>query len=289
VPQLDLKRLTFLLRLGWWGDAFVSAVAFAPRCLVPSLALATANIAVFTGIRALAAVLAGGEVTMEELSRATTAGCLSALTGLILMAWGFSAWILRLTAFARACLGHERPPSSRVFVESLAQVRKRRGYLTVLWLVASAYLLIPVGLLCLVILADSFSSAFPALEMPAAMHAVLQVMGFAVAVLAMAYTFAVLIASSVSTAGPGATAWHGAQLSIRRWCPVVVVTAAVLGLNALLLLPASPGQGSSVESMLKQDMTAYVAGQLWFGIISAVAWPLSLMPFCDILREDLEH
>ena len=105
--------------------------------------------------------------------------------------------------------------------------------------------------------------------------------------IAAGYSLLVLVLSASRLAAAGETAWLAVKLFNRRLFSVMLTTALIVAVNAVLTAPLALAAGGSLEATFKQSIYSYAAWQLWFAFSSSILWPWAVMPFCHLVWQEV--
>lgn len=299
----------------WWRLACAAAWRFAPRCLVCSLVLVVANLSVvLVSDRLIGKMKELNGQTITDLTGilAITLTALVAL-GVILVVsmWALGQWLLNLTAFARAfCLLEQSQAFSASGVRqavpeaqtaaaldaALGDIKARWFYVLKLWVIASLYLIVPaVPLSVLIALHAMFASTIVDVKAfgwpqwlggPLAAGSALLV-GAILTVLCSAYTFVTIVFSAISPLPPARTASIALRESLKHLTPICGLTVIILLANIVVTAPQMILALTPLASCAKSSAVE-VCAQIWLGLTSPFLWPLSVAPFCRIVRLEKE-
>jgi hypothetical protein len=228
---------------------------------------------------------------VQELTKIFAIGCAVALSSVVAITWAFGSWLLRLTAFAQACMLHDSIPARALWQQSLLKVRGQRLYLMKLWAIASVYLLAPTFVMCVLTVVKLVQSpmllsqaAGPASAQPW-YGCLLDAAIFGLSAVSTSYSILLLVLSSVSLTRAGETAWSAVVTMAKRVIPLFLLGLFVLGFNALVSTPQIIWAGGALLESLDQNVYAMIAWQVWFALSSSVLWPWSVLPYCQFLKE----
>jgi hypothetical protein len=101
-------------------------------------------------------IMQGGEVIygLDKLSQLALLLLAGLVSGLIIGLWALYKWLFLLTAFARVLLEKGPNYSQSDLDSALNDIKEQKGYLSQVWLFASAFLVIPVVPLAVTIALD---------------------------------------------------------------------------------------------------------------------------------------
>lgn len=289
---------SFLLSGLWWRQQAAIALRFAPFCLSCGLGLSFANIIVvavyyFFELQ-MKNVQAHPDQLIEKLMFTAVVLLAGVAAGLFISLWALTKWLFNLTAYAHSLLSAHSLPEKGDFSRSMTYVSGRRGYLTRLWLLASLYLLPPVlPLSVLIALKVVTGPEFviqgkPVVSLPEWVH-VAAILGAALlSTVSAAYTLSTIVFSAVSQASPWATATASLKQCFLHGRAVLAMTLAVVAMNVLVSSPQMLLLFTPVPGIIQTNLFLNIGSQIWLGIMSLWLWPLSLAPFCELVRKSVE-
>ncbi len=295
LPRFDgASGLSFLSSFDWWSLSARSALRFAPICLPCGLGLAFANIIVvwvyYFFEQQMKSLQAHPEQLIERLAFLALVLLIGVAAGLVLSLWALTKWLFNLTAYARCLVNASSLPGKDEFSQSRTYVADRRGYLAKLWLVASLYLLVPVLPLSVLISLkvvtgpEFMIQGKPIINLPDWVHVASIVGAGFLSTISAAYTLSTVVFSAVSQAPPWATATESLRQCCIHWRSVLVMTVSVVVLNVLISSPQVIFILTPLFAIIQSNLALNVGCQLWLGIMSLWLWPLSLAPFCELVR-----
>lgn len=285
-------NIRFLSDKLWWLSSFKSALAFAPLCWFPATLLASANVALLLGARYLYESLRAPEMPVQELMKIFAIGCGVTLASAGAMTWALGVWLVRLTAFARACMSVESTPESTQWREGLLHVRAQKFYLVKLWAIASAYLLGPFFLMCLLTVVKLllspglFSLGSGPISLQPWYVYLTDASMLSLSAVTTSYSMIILVLSAHPSAAAGETAWSAVRLVTKSATPLLLLGLFVLAVNAVVSTPNVVWSGGALTEMLSQNIYVSIAWQVWFALSSSVLWPWSVMPYCQFLKAE---
>jgi hypothetical protein len=276
--------------VAWWRDTIRSVARLASRFALPAAALTIANIVAVVALDRVQSALNGQDLNADLLSQSILIGIVSMFMTIALMLWSFGMWLLRLTAVARSRLVHGAI-SADLFEQSLQEVSPHKMYLSKIWMIASIWLLVPITplsmLFTLRIAATSgLATDTLGLAIPAWSVGLMNVSILFLLFIGGAFSFLVLAVSSFLTLSPRKVCIEAAALGSRRIGAVAGMTLILLFFNAIAspMSVANLAAGISIE---KLPLAAQIALQMWLGVCSCVLWPLSVLPFCELIPADM--
>lgn len=305
-PRFSERRINeFLLDKNWWRAAWKKAWLFAPRCTACAMALTVGNLIIVFGsqqmqIRMHLLQSAEGITSIEPIVQILLIGLTVMALSLLLTLWSLSVWMVQLTIFANAVQNAGTIITREIFSESASVIRKRKKFFAKVWLVASLYLLIPIFPIALMIALKAVTGPeftvggqalvpVPSVLNQDNLQVAITIFGAALSVLALAYSMTTLVFSSVSTAGPGSTANAALSECFKHSGMVLVVAVAVTVLNMIVTAPSLALTMMNLPSLPGSNVWLACLGQIWIGISSVVLWPLSVAPFCELVRSSSEE
>lgn len=290
----------FLFDRQWWRTAFERAWAFAPQCIVPAVVLTVSNL-ITVG------ATAGFMFAMKRLQQNTVTtttdiglvllACIGVLLALIvaLLAafWALFEWMLKLTAFAEVVMNEDADASAEKIQQALNTVKERRGYLMRLWFVASLWLLIPAMPVSLLIglnsvlggkqpLMDKSQLTLPPWLLDPNVQMTAQAVSIVLTLIFLAYSMVTIAFSAISKDGPSATAWVALRETMKNLIPLCLLIGALSLVNIVITAPQMVIALTGVDWIHHPAVEA--VAQLWLGLTSLVAWPLTMAPVCRLVR-----
>lgn len=298
-------RANFLLDRTWWRDAFGSAWSFAPQCVFSATALTIGNLIVVIGSDQMQARMRviqvhDGITQIEPVVQVLVIGLVMLCSSLALTLWSLSLWLAKLTIFARAMVVSPSMPDAEQYAEAAKVVRSKKLFFARVWLVASAYLIIPVFPLALLLALKTVSGPeftiagtalvpLPAGLTPSTLQITVAVVGGILSVVALAYSTTTLVLSSISEAGAGRTATAALTQCFKHAGTVLLLSFVVTILNVIVGAPSYVLTASEMLHLPDASLVLACVGQVWLGVSSVVMWPLSVAPFCELMRSRSEE
>jgi hypothetical protein len=285
--------LLFLSSKLWWQESLRTAWTFAPFCIKPAAVLAVAHILLLAVVHLLSrpsllTAYTPQDMTAESLKMLVLIGIgaiIALLAGLALSLWALTEWANSLTAVAHACLGRQGSPDEAAFRQSLNWVKRKRGYITKVWLYGAIFMLVPIfpGALLLahkwVFSAEWIQLGVPQLPLPAW---ALFTVSFVTSDISFAYLFALLVFSAMSTLTPFGTAWKALSQSLPAAPKLLLLTAVVMVVNYVMSAPHALLIGTPIPDMVLQNLLLSILAQIWLSITSCLLWPWSVLPYCRL-------
>lgn len=296
------RSLGFLTDFAWWKAMLACARQFAPRCVLPAVTLTAANlILIFSNWAINMKLQSMKDVTNINITDFVIAGVV-ALVGLILglglSLFSLSIWLVRLTSFAHAFLANRSSEiSNEEFNASTEYVKARKTFIARFWLLASAYVLLPILTFSVLVALRMMTGPqwsvngeqlvpLPHWLTPTTINFLVNYLGPAILLATLAYCMVAIVFSALAQGSP----WRAANIAFaecfKHPLVVFVVTVVVAILNMVITSPiacvslAMPGAG------LETNIWAQAASYVWLGVTSAIIWPASVAPFCMIIADE---
>lgn len=300
--RLRADSLQFLLEAGWWKNAFSAAMTFAPFCLVCGLGIAILNIIVVIGTdqvqQRLGTALIGEQPDLTQLL-AVCCVALVVLFGVFLGTfWFLWEWVLHLTAFAHAWISSGGKPQTEQFKSSVADMRQKKQFILVTWLVASVYMLVPAAPLVVMIALKmvtgpeyNLAGGQALVPLPAWMKEPTVLLGaviacFVLTIVTLGYTMITTAFSAVSKSGAATTANAALLEYFRHFGLVSAIAMIMLVINILISAPYLMVPSWDYHAFFRQNVWMAVAAQVWVGVSSLVLWPITLSPLCHLMTPE---
>jgi hypothetical protein len=274
----------------WWRVTTRSVARLASRFALPAGALTIANIVGVVALNKVQSLLNGQEFNAEIISQTIVSGTVSVIIIIALMLWSFGMWLVRLTAVAR-CRVMQREMTLNQFEHAMKELAGKKMYLSKVWMIASLWLLLPLTPLSMLfslriaavsgIAGETLGIAIPGWSMVLMNLSILFLL-----FLCAAFSFLVLTLSSLLSLTPRVVCRQAVAIGCGKIMKVFALTAIVVVLNLI----ASPLSLITTFYGLPPDkvpMLVQIALQVWLGICSCILWPLSVLPFCELIPADI--
>ncbi|MBY0549619.1 MAG: hypothetical protein K2W95_20240 [Candidatus Obscuribacterales bacterium] len=283
----------FITDSQWWKSATTFARARWKHFVVPSAVLAASNLLAVGSDALLTSGMKGDEVDLVKLAIcgiSALAGCFAALG---LAFWALYAWFVKLVAFCGEWFSLESGETTSLeeFADTFG---KQKSFVSALMLWSSFYLLVPAIPLSVLIAVNMLCSprfmvlGQRVLDLPPSTITVVNVMIALLSGLIVAYTLVFIALAGVADDKSAKSVSHRTlQVLLRNTSAVAVVSLAVALINVLLTAPQLILLCTPIAEQLSSNLTANLMAQLWLGVSSVVIWPLSLLPFCQIVKSRL--
>ena len=296
----DKDKLTFLRSSKWWSNSFILIKALLPKFLLPAVLFAVSNGTAIYSDSLLSSGLELGDISPESLSKLATTMILLSLAGILGLVLGLialSLWMYELTALAqlalRVSLDAELDAQTDVkalYSECSKAIKTASKYFSATWMIGFLYLLAPVvplsALIAGCILANSPIKAFGQHLMiipPMFIVPIYLAIAFLSAI-AINYTLTLTVLSANMQIKPRQAATLASTIILKEFVPLLQIDAILFVLDVIasspfILMPAIPGLTS-----ISRNPAAQAALQLWFALSSALAWPLTILIFAQLLK-----
>jgi hypothetical protein len=274
----------------WWRKTVRSLLPLAPEFAVPAILLTIANIVSVIAISRLQSLLKGDVFDGDVVSSAAMIGLVSVLVIVAMTLWGFGMWLLRLTAIARCrVVGKELNKSN--FRRAMKELSGKKLYLSKVWVMTSLWLCMPLACLSLlvslrVVASTNIASHTLGVALPDWSLICMNASILFLIILVSGFSFLALAVSASLSLSPSAVSRMSFDLLCRRTINVVLRTLIVLAISIV----GSPYPLLSTMYGIPPDalpLPGQIALQIWLGISSAILWPLSVLPFCELVPTDL--
>lgn len=282
----------FLLSAGWWRRSFLLSFAVLRHFLVVSVIFALSN--ALTAYADYTMRTASMDFIQVDLPSLTNLGIrlgLSTTLSLVLGLISLSIFLEKLTAFSRLALFD---CSANKYIEAKKEVDAKKGYIAAVWMVGVLYLFLPIipASVCMAfrILSNSQFNVMgePLIHIPTEAILPLNISEIACFTLALAYCGLLTVISSGLTISAGKSARLAASLLLNHFGPIIFATCFVALLNVLISAPITVYLLYFAPPTQRADLSLLIISQLWFGVSSSLAWPLSILVFVELLRKNFQ-
>jgi hypothetical protein len=295
-----LQALQALLTAAFWRRTFNYWKVLLPKCLLPALLVNGALILMVVANVWFYRQLSSGTIKFYELIQNAAICLLLTGAGLVMFIVGFGKWVYVLTAFCRYWFDLEREATLASFdrsilgqklVEALEEVKANGAALTKYWLRLLAIMLAPIVILYLLAackIAGSRNLAGGALfSLPAPVDAALIPLCALIAVFILIISFLSVPVAAFLNQDSKRSVDIVFLLAKNKLGEVLCLTAIVVLLNILLGSPLAFLHASGLKGSMVGDQAVQlcIAQQIWQGVLSVILLPLSLVPFCQLLKD----
>lgn len=282
----------FVVDCHWWQDA----VAFCrqhKKDFVSAAAWLTAS--------NLLIVVAGASMTSltetEDLTGLMTSFLVGAATAIVSLIIGFAAlfiWFARLIALSHVWFMAKKGQHLSLQEVYIHLRKEKKDYLNSVGLWTSLVLL-PIAFPLAVLISISILNArYPAImngsifALPPALNGVVSILVTILSMVLIAYTvLSLALAGSDERLSGRKVALGAFSLMFRRATEVLLVSVAVTTVNVVLTAPQLIWGLTPFGNVLNQSVWLNAVMQVWFGLLSVILWPLSVIPYCQIV--EFEH
>jgi hypothetical protein len=296
------RALRPIISLSFWKLAFNCVCKFARQSAVAALFLTLAIIVMATGNVAFYMQLGGTTVNLGSLLWGAVLCLFCTGIGLLLLIFGFTRWLFVLTAFSRFWLSMSakdlsmaselelRERCSRAFDE----IKARGGFLTRYWLIFCLNMVVPVLVLYLLVATKMAASPLlvggPLISLPPVADNVLLPVAALIAVSLLIISFLAIPIAATSDLSAGQSVKRVFSCALPLLPQAMVVTACVLIVDALVGCPIICIQKGALTGGVLENQTIAlsVLHEIWQGLASIVLLPLSLVPYCELLRDNID-
>jgi hypothetical protein len=284
--------LSHLLSANWWTGAFQLVFKLMRHFVLVAFLFAWSNAFTAYADYSLSHCnldFASTEIDLPALTNLGAKLAFATVVALILGLLSLSMWLEKLTALARLAL-LERMPAD--YKDTKREVDLKKGYIAAVWMVAVIFLLVPLipASVCMAfkILANSqlYAMGEPLIVIPEVARLPMNLAESLLFSISMAYCLVLAVISSALSIAPAKAAKFSARLMLNQAGRLMIATFFVVLLNALLSAPMSIYLAYLAPAEQKKDLLLIIVSQLWFGLSSALAWPLSMLIFVEMLKKN---
>lgn len=281
----------FAFDRSWWKESIAFATSRWKVFLLPSVAFTMSNMLAVGADFLIANAFKGEELDLSRLAVCGVGALGICIVALCFAFWALGRWFVNLLAFCREWFALQAGKTTP-FEEILKKLKADKSYLSSLMLWNSVYLLVPVLPLSVLIGLNVVASpkfmflGQRMMEFSPPVSICINVTIAVLSIFTVASTFIPVALAACSDAESGLEVtkksigilWKhlGASLMVS-----LVVTCANVLLTAPLTLLSCTPWAEQVASNVPLNLVA----QVWLGITSVVLWPLSLLPFCQIVKD----
>lgn len=289
----DQCRPGFMTDTQWWKSAASFAGTRWKHFVLPSAVLTGSNLLAVGADAWLASGMKGDDVELVKLAICAICALAASIAALVLAFWALYVWFVKLVAFCGEWFSRESA-DSRGMAEIADGFGKQKSFVSALMLWSSFYLLVPAIPLSVLIAVNMLCSprfkvlGQRVLDFP---PQTILLVNFMIALLSgviVAYTLVFIALAGVADDTSAKSVSHRTLQILLRNLPaasVVLLTVAVV--NVLLTAPQLILLCTPLSEQLSNNLAASLVAQVWLGISSVVIWPLSLLPFCQLVRARL--
>jgi hypothetical protein len=240
----------------------------------------------------------GSTMNLNDLLTSAAVCFFANLIGLVLIVLGFGRWLFVLTIFCRFWFNLERDPDAGSFDQkhlkaqlnqSFAEVKARGKYLTQFWFKLFVIMLLPVlavYISAVLKLTSSRALVGGALfSLPPSVETALLVIMVLGGVFTAVVSFVSLPVAAFAGANPKQSVKLVFSLTKRKFPQLFLLTLLVVSANILLGGPLTFVRFSGWAALMPHDTVPLcIAQEVWQGLSSVVLLPLSVVPFCQFMK-----
>lgn len=286
----------------FWQRTIILCVRFVRSCEVPAILLTAAIVLLLIGNLCFYSELGSMSAKLNDLVVIAIFSLVLTIIGLLCFIVGFGKWLFVLTVFCRMWLSFslEDIKSGAAASEfevrrslALKEVNAKKEFLIGYWIALSLKILLPIILLYLLIALKIVASPSLAggsiISLPPAIDSlvlpVAAVLGLYISIVS---SFSLPMAASSSVA-PRLAIKQLVSLARKLFPQALVVILIVMLVNTFVSSPfyLSKWISSGVAFMPKESIVIPILQECWQGLTSVILWPLSLVPFCELLRSEI--
>ncbi len=271
---------------------------FVPYCFGPAALLTAASVIFIIGNTCTFAQFSNPVLSLNSLLIAMISLLGSFAVGIVLLMISFSKWIFVLLIFCRFWLSLPSQSTDVIDLrviqqQAISDIKSRQKSLGKFWLFALLLMLIPILIFCLTVglklasLSVLFGSQ--AIILPGPVDSILLPVSI---LLGVCLTIISLVAVPVAAMSKGDATQTVKQTFILSWKKLpqaAVLSVLILLLNTAIASPQLFTKYATFESYLLPSLNLPLAviEQIWQGLVSIILFPLSLIPFCELLRTSI--
>lgn len=284
----------FMTNPRWWRSAASFAGSKWKHFVLPAAALTGSNILAVGADALLTSGMKGEDVELAKLALCGLLALAASICALGIAFWALYVWFIRLVAFCGEWFSSDAG-NPKDMVEIGNDLKKDKAFVSALMLWSSLYLMAPaIPLSVLIAINILCSPRFTVLgqrilDLPqpavVAINATIAVLSG----LIVAYTLIfIALAGAADDKSAKSVSFRALQTMIRNVSVTVVVSLAVAAINVLLTAPQLILLCTPMAEQVSGNVVLNMSAQVWLGIASVVIWPLSLVPFCQLVRFGLQ-
>jgi hypothetical protein len=271
---------------------------FVPYCFGPAALLTMASIIFIIGNTCTFAQFTSPVLNLNNLLIAMVTLLGSFAVGIVLLIISFSKWIFVLLTFCRFWLS--LPSQSTEVIDlrvvqqqAITDIKNRQKSLARFWLFALLLMLLPILIFCLAVglKLASLSAIFgaQAIRLPGPVDFILLPLSILLGVCLTIISLMTVPVAAMSKVGATETVKQTFILSWKKFPQAAVLSVVILLLNTAIASPQLFTKYATFESYLLPSLNLPLAliEQIWQGLVSIILFPLSLIPFCELLRSSI--
>lgn len=292
--EAELTAGNFFLSPVWWRSATSFAIKQAGEFRLAAIVITASNLLAVIADRAMNDMLSMSELDLAKVLTVALVGLLVTAVALGLALWSLYIWFTKLIAFSTVWFNRGSFPSMSLNEVHATMRKEKRSLLNQLsiWstLILSPLIFPLATFIGLKMLSNPKYTAFGQRLVPIPSWAdPLLLVGIAVlTIITLGYVELTIALTGRNDAISGKTvAIAGVTVFVKQFSIVCVLSVIVVALNVLVSAPQMVLLMTPYASILTEGPLAIwinAASQVWLGILSVVLWPLSVLPFCQLLE-----
>lgn len=288
-----------LLTFAFWRRSWRYLIVFVPKCVLPACLVSIAMIVIVVGnVGFYGQIGRGATMNLNDLLTSAAVCLFANLVGLVLIVLGFGRWLFVLTIFCRYWFNLEGNAENRSLDlkelksklnQSHAEVKARGKYITQFWFRLFVVMLLPVLAVYLSaalkltssrnLVGGALFSLSPSVE--TALLVIIVLGGVFTAIV----SFVSLPVAATADANPKESVKLVFSLTKRKFPQLFLLSLLVITANVILGGPLTFFRCSAWAALMPHETVPLcIAQEIWQGLSSIVLLPLSLVPFCQFMR-----
>ena len=238
------------------------------------------------------------ELSLSNLIAAALILLTSFAVGIVLLCMSFSRWIFVLLSFCRFWLNFQIETSLHSDRKALQQtvmqeIKDRKKVLAKFWFLILALLLFPLLIVYAAIgLKTAESTAIfgsQAIRLPESVDLFLLPVAAVLGVCLTTVSLVAMPVAAMSNEGAWQTMKETLNFCAKNFPKAAGLAVVILFLNTLIASPHLLTKYAYLEAYLMPsgNLVQAVLIQVWQGLVSVILFPLSLIPFCELLRPSI--
>lgn len=283
------------LNLARWKQ---TVAIFIPYCFGAAILLTLASVIFTLGNVCSFAQLNSPALDLGNLLGAALVLLISFGAGIVILFFALARWMFVLLAFSRFWLSlpaSEVPDLKVLQRQAMLDIKNRHHFLTKFWLFVLLLLLVPILILCTAVglKLASLSEIFgpQAIVLPRSVDSVLMPLAICLSICLTVISLVAVPVAAMSEGGVMQAVKQTFVLSLKKFPQAALLAALILTLNTVIASPQLLTKYAAIESYLmpSTNLQLALAEQIWQGLISTILFPLSLIPFCELLRDSISQ
>ncbi len=302
-PNSSWQAVRLIFDIGWWRDALRLTLQFAPFCIAPGVFMALAGAVTNTAAVVFAEPLRSNPVELQQLLMAMGVLLLGLLLGLAFIIIGFGGWLFRLSAFSFALIeassseylsGLSKDARKAAFKSAIKAVEPKKVHIGAVLLWATLYMLVPFFVLsaCTIVKIISMPMVMGAsvVRVPAWADIICNVIAIPNFLFLLVFSIVALVVAACSPLKARPAAVLSLKLSVQHILPLSIISIAFTLLSCAIGAPNDLRQMMDPQAVMgEHDPLVRVLNHVWQSLAGIFLFPLSFIPFCDVLRPQLRE